>query len=189
MRYRKLQPTDAQRQTVKRWVLAGISQVKIAEEIGIAKSTLQRYFADELKVCDRPAGRPRWEPTEEDRETVMILICKGFKQDSIARRFGISVDTLQLHCADEIANGYDLVRQDAVLALYRKGVGSDAAPNPSAIKEFLRQVDTLPQPAQQMRKPMTPGKKEQAIADAATGALGTSWDELLNVPLPPSGPN
>ncbi|QAY96695.1 hypothetical protein CWB41_13945 [Methylovirgula ligni] len=134
-----------------------------------------------MKSCERPEGRPRWEPTVADRETVTILICAGFKQDSIARRFGISVDTLQLYCADEISNGYDLRRQDAVIALYQKGVGTNAAPNSAAIKEFLRKVDTSPQPIQSstVRKPMTPGKKEQAIAEAATGAQGTSWHDLL----------
>ncbi len=144
MRYRKLQPTDDQRTAVKRLVMEGLSQVKIAKTLSIAKSTLQRYFGEELKVVDRPAGRPAFVPTDEDRETVMILICQGFKQDSIARRFHISVDTLQLHFAEEIANGYDLVRQDAVIALYRKGVGTDAAPNAAAIKEFLKKADTLP---------------------------------------------
>lgn len=180
MRYRKHQPTDVNRAAVKRLVLDGISQVKIAESLSIAKSTLQRYYADELKVCDRPEGRPAWNPSEDDRVDVMVLICRGFKQESIARRFGVSVDTLQLHCADEIANGYDLVRQNVELALFRRAIGSDAAPNPSAIKEFLKRGDTLPQPPAPRQQAMTPGKKAQAIADAATASEGTSWHDLLD---------
>ncbi len=186
MRYHKLQPTDAQRAEVKRLVLEGISQVKIAAKLRIAKSTLQRYFAGELKFYDRPEGRPRWEPTEEDREAVTILVCAGFKQDSIARRFGISVDTLQLYCEIEIANGYDLRRQDVVLALYRKAVGSDKNPNSAAINQFLKNVDTLPQPQSHRPRVMTPGKKEQAVADASTASQGTSWDQLLNARSPGS---
>jgi transposase len=179
MRFHQHRPTEAQRSAVKRLVLEGISQVKIAASIGVAKSTLQRYYAEELKACDRPEGRPGWNPSNDDRETVTILICAGFKQDSIARRFGISVDTLQIHCSEEITNGYDLRRQDSVIALYRKGVGSDTRPNSAAIKEFLRKVDTLPEPMQSRRKEAVPGKKEQALADAQAGANGTSWAQLL----------
>jgi hypothetical protein len=181
MRYPKFEPTDAQRHEVEALTRLRRPQTEIAKKLGIARSTLRRSFPSELRICEHTVGRPAWDPTPEEREDVTILAAAGFKQESIARRYGISAETLRFYCGEEFDNGYDLRKQDAVIAMYRKGIGDKPTANVSGLDKFLKILNVLPQPMQsQQRKSPAPGKKEQALAEAVSGASGTSWDQLLN---------
>jgi transposase-like protein len=183
MRYPQMEPTPEQRREVERLSRERTPQNEIAKKLGIARSTLRRHFAEELRICERTVGRPAWNPSDEERMDVTILAAAGFKQESIARRYGVSDDTLRFYCGEELENGYDLRKQDAVLAIYRKGIGEEPAANVAGLKEFLKRLDVLPQPSTApARKAPAPGKKEQALADAAGGAQGTTWDRLLKHP-------
>jgi len=68
------------------------------------------------------AGKPEHIPTEITRAEVSALVAYGIKQDHIAARLRISVDTLAKHYAHELETGLSTMIGEVANALYRKGV-------------------------------------------------------------------
>lgn len=195
-------PTDEQRARVRELVDGRLPQKTIAKMLGISPVTLRKHFAAELRTNDQagqldltgshdttskasPApGRPAFEPTLRQREDVQNFKADGWSNDRIARRLRISPNTLARHFAEELSDGADSVRAEALRQLrmqVRRG-------NVSAIEKTLKLTGLEPPPAptaaaapiEKQEPRETPGKKAQALADAQTAEQGTSWAQLMN---------
>lgn len=195
-------PTDEQRARVRELVNGRLPQKAIAKMLGISPVTLRKHFAAELRTNDQagqldltgshdttstasPApGRPAFEPTLRQREDVQNFKADGWSNDRIARRLRISPNTLARHFAEELSDGADSVRAEALRQLrmqVRRG-------SVSAIEKTLKLTGLEPPPApttpsapiEKQEPRETPGKKAQALADAQTAEQGTSWAQLMN---------
>lgn len=67
------------------------------------------------------SGRPRWQPTDEQRELVKFKAAAGIPHESIAAGLGISVDTLTLRCPYELKFGKDDANASMAGTLYKAG--------------------------------------------------------------------
>jgi len=67
-------------------------------------------------------GRPSHKPTEITRANVKELSAFGITQEHIARRLGITVDTLVKHYANELEDGRIDIVMGAANALYHQAV-------------------------------------------------------------------
>ena len=65
---------------------------------------------------------PAFEPSEGDRQKVMMLVVCGLKSDKIAAHLGISKPTLYKHFANELDNGSDIANATVAGSLYRSAV-------------------------------------------------------------------
>lgn len=81
-------------------------------------------------------GRPKHEPTKEQREAVQVMAAAGVNHDSIATIIGVSDETLRKHYATELAHGNAKIVAAVAGALIKRalGQGPDAV---NAQKFFL----------------------------------------------------
>lgn len=127
-------------------------------------------------------GRPPFAPTDEQRSDVRLLKADGWSDDRIARRIGVSRSTLLKYFADELENGADYERHDALRLLKETAEKHNVA----AIKELLRVLgigsaaDQFLQdrPRASTAQPKL-GKKEQALADAKSPDTTTEIGQLM----------
>lgn len=193
------EPTDAQRETVRRRASERLGHEIIAEEIGVSVPTLRKYFRDELKerlggdnlfvaagdASPEPAaaptkprrsgagGRKRYQASSADREKVAVLIGSGMRVEDIAKAMAISEPTLQRHYRAELETGALRKRGEMLVALHRvAGKG-----NVAAIKEVLSIMDraTLEGLQDRLRgnSPAKPGDGPAAPApSSSTDAVG-----------------
>ena len=75
-------------------------------------------------MASRKVGRPAYEPTPEDRETVEQMRYFGETESVIAIALGITIPTLRKHFRDELDTGAAKQRRDVIGFLFaqaRKG--------------------------------------------------------------------
>jgi hypothetical protein len=74
-------------------------------------------------------GRPPYEPTEADRNTVRSMAACGFSQESIARclgRNGIDPKTLRLHFRHELTTAMDKANARVGQVAFQKAIDGEA---------------------------------------------------------------
>lgn len=134
-------------------------------------------MADEKKTR---RGRPEYKPTAGDRRRVKILASGRMSQERIAAALEISVETMLKYFADDLTTGKAKCDAEVLLAQHKSAIGG----NVSAQKVWLQRADLLPPsvasaPAPE-REPPALGKKVQAAIDAAVGAEGTDWADIVS---------
>jgi hypothetical protein len=92
----------------------------------------KRKKAKRKTAAKKPAGRPQWKPSLDERTTVERMKFCGDSEATIARSLGVDVDTLRKHCPEELENGYANRRRQVVNLLFE----SAQAKNTSAIKRL-----------------------------------------------------
>jgi hypothetical protein len=70
----------------------------------------------------KSGGRPSWQPTVKDRETVRTLAGYGVAQDKIAQVLHIAEKTLRRHCGDELATGATEANAEVAKSMYRMAI-------------------------------------------------------------------
>lgn len=205
-------PTAEQRAKVRELRADRKTTEEIAAALEISRNTLRKHFAGELVApfaapsgavgqldfegtahrpnttaetlgpAAVPTGRPEYEPTQRDRDDVRLMKADDWSDERIARRLGISRNTLLKHFAQELEDGADYVRQIALRNLMRSSNGG----NVGASNSLLRLSGLAPPPPEPNRPqgeapPAAPdlGKKQQAKHDALTAEEGTSWSQLM----------
>ena len=68
------------------------------------------------------AGRPPYEPTDDQRRMVMVAAGMGINQELIASRLGIAKDTLAKHFRSELDHGRDIANMQVADSLFRQAV-------------------------------------------------------------------
>lgn len=143
-------------------------------------------------------GRPPHLPTQKNRNKVMLLQALDWSAERIAKALGITTPTLRKHYFRELrarAEARQRVEGALLARLWEKVDAGDVG----AMKAFRQVLDRhdlvnghaafagteIPRPLPAPAKPERLGKKEQAVADAATAGAGTAWGEDL---LPPPTP-
>ncbi|MEP6503259.1 MAG: hypothetical protein ABJD97_08020 [Betaproteobacteria bacterium] len=122
-------------------------------------------------------GRPAFKATIQQRNAVAIAAGAGMAHEAIALALGINRETLNRHFKLELSTGASAKRLEVMRALYaaaKKG-------NVAAAKAYLLMGATPAVP----REP-APGKKVLAQRAAVVAAVGTSWEDLLDVPVDPA---
>jgi hypothetical protein len=134
------------------------------------------------------AGRPSHEPTDENRNKIMLLFALGWTKDRVAAALKLSMPTFRKYYFSEIKHADDALLR--VKARHIEVLWTQAqAGNVGAIKEFGRYLDRVDldlladnvsnrgshEEAQQ--RPL--GKKDQRIEDAAA---------VTGKYAPPAGP-
>lgn len=89
------------------------------------KPTLRRVKA--RSNGKRGGGRPRWEPTTQDRLMVKLAIAGGMTQEQTAQLLGISVASLQRHCRSELDTAALDANAKVSGALFSKAMKGDIA--------------------------------------------------------------
>jgi DNA-binding CsgD family transcriptional regulator len=191
------EPSDETRALVVELVGQDKSLADIAAALGLSEPTVCAHYAEEL-LAERPQlnfsfleierrkrmarkserlGRPGHVPTRVTRERVEVLVAGGLRQWQIASVLGISVPTLCEHYMPQLENGRARKRAEMLEALFKAGKEGG---NVAAQKAWLALPDDMENPPPPPPGKDAPvGKKEQAISDAATAALGTDWANLL----------
>lgn len=67
-------------------------------------------------------GRPAWQPTAKDRETVRTLAGYGVTQDKIAAMLRITDRTLRKYCRDELDTGATEANAQVAQSMYRMAI-------------------------------------------------------------------
>ncbi len=147
-------------------------------------------FGWPLKEPKEGAGRPEHEPTNENRNKIMMLLAIGNTIGDVAAAVGLSTKTLRKHYSPLLeARRVARLQLDAQLwaALYQKAIGGDV----SAMKELGKRLDKhdLAELAdkfgaaprqQRAAKSEKLGKKEIAQREAETAGVDSEWgDDLL----------
>jgi hypothetical protein len=85
-------------------------------------------------LVERKAGRPAFEPTDEQRKTVKTMAGLGMRHEDIALCVfwpdggpSISVDTLRVHFSVELATGAPMANASIGLKLFEKAMNGDTA--------------------------------------------------------------
>jgi hypothetical protein len=216
-------PTDAQRADVARLVADRAHVDAIAAVIGISTPTLRKHFAAELgdtlsgganlfaAVEQRPplaalpapktdgrgkgGGRPRFEPSREQRGRVMEMIAVGTMDEAaIARAIGVSAPVYRRAFRAEIAGGRQVKRAEVIEMLFRAGrKGSvpaltrladmmDRADLGDLAEKVRDGADADADRPQRARAEDAVGKKLQAKLDASKELADGEWSGLLGAP-------
>lgn len=123
-------------------------------------------------------GRPQFEPTDEQRERVEIMVASRQTEEEIARTLKITPPTLRKHFREELDNGFAARRSEAKIAQYRLGVAGNAA----ALKAWLAHGDNhyqLPSLDDAPAKEEKLGKKAQQQIAAQNPDQTTSIGQLM----------
>lgn len=144
-------------------------------------------------------GRPAFKPTPAMRRTVEQMVSVGDSQITISRALGIAKDTLELHFAEELKNGYAKKRREIVELLYKNAKKG----NVTAQRTLLGMTGTTGAAAdfdqktgkdEASGKPVAGstavkrGKKEIQREEAFAAGQNSEWGEDL-APLPGTRPN
>ena len=138
------------------------------------------------------AGRPEHEPTEENRNKVMLLVALKQPVKDIAAALGLTDKTLRKHYSAQLAQRR-IARLQLDATVWAKLYENVLANDTSAIKEFTRRLDKhdvaelsanfgADTGRRRERAPAAPkrGKKEQAQHDAEQTLIdGGDWGEDL----------
>jgi DNA-binding CsgD family transcriptional regulator len=188
--------TDSQRDQVAQWIRARVPIERMASRLGMAPKTFRKHFALQLGTADIPDAAPllpdeilpsqlsqieSYRPTGEVRDMVLVLVGADISRPEIARKLGISVETLEFHFADELNNGTAIAQGNVILQMYNAARGG----NVSAMKTYLllgnrrseAERDKDREPAQPS---ITLGKKEQQQLESSKADAGTPWERVLN---------
>ncbi len=80
-------------------------------------------------------GRPRWSPTQADREKIQTMAALGIQQEKIAAVFEISGKTLRRQCRLELDVGEALANTEVGRFLYDAATGKDTIVNKDGTRE------------------------------------------------------
>lgn len=133
-------------------------------------------------------GRPPYQPTLEQRQSVAQAAAGGWAHEQIAIGLGISRGTLEKHFAHELSQGAYARRMQLLNAMFESAMKGNVAAQkallamePHAAAPPLP-VEGEPKPVEKARK----GKKEQAAEDAVSAHnLDPEWARLLSRPTRP----
>ena len=123
-------PTDDLRDIVRQQTAAGLGRGDIAIMLGISRTTLARYYCDELRRPAPPtpnlARRGNAHvPTDETRNLVRWHAITGTLRPVICDILGISEDTLRRYYRDELDQGLAECNRQVATTLFRKAIGGD----------------------------------------------------------------
>lgn len=77
---------------------------------------------DEKPTRRAGPGRPQHEPTDKQRQTVLLLAGFGATTRQIGRQMGLSKDTIEKHYRDELEEAWGLADLQLYGALWKKAV-------------------------------------------------------------------
>jgi hypothetical protein len=80
-------------------------------------------------------GRPRWSPSEADREKIQTMAALGIQQEKIAAVFDISEKTLRAHCRVELDTGEALANAEVGRFLFDAATGRETIVNKDGERE------------------------------------------------------
>lgn len=126
------------------------------------------------------AGRPEFQPTEDQRDTVRSMAAYGVPQFDIARVIGCSVPTLRKHFFREVEiseiEATARVAQTLFAIATKKDGGKDSL---IACIFWLKCRGGW---RERDGQPEIPGKKEEQRQAALNAGAGTDWGDLLSPP-------
>lgn len=125
-------------------------------------------------------GRPKYQPTDKDRNIVRMMVGFGIPQEKICLALGISWPTLRRNFKTEIKTGAAQVEAQLVGNLLALSNGKDG----TALKATMFALQSrfgwsMYSPPPVAKEPEL-GKKETLAMEARTGHENTGWGELLN---------
>lgn len=125
----------------------------------------------------KKSKKPEFNPSHQQRAEVEILSSGRMSEERIAKAIGIDPKTLRKHFAEELSSGMARRDADMLKAQYETGMKGNA----SAQKVWLARADLSP-PSEQApaTKEEVLGKKQQELIDAAKGAEGTPWADIIS---------
>lgn len=122
-------------------------------------------------------GRPPYQPTEKDRANVKMLASVGVRDTEIAKVVGVSPPTLRKYYGDDLDTGHILANAQVARSLYRMATDREKPSVAAAIFWLKCRAGWREDGGQPIT--VTPGKKQQAAANAITAADGSDWEDLL----------
>jgi DNA-binding CsgD family transcriptional regulator len=193
-------PTDDQRVAVRQLKADDKTHAEIAAAIGISRNTLRKHFDAELadkpaettaplldftasapvaQPSEAPIGRPEFEPSQRQRDDVRLWKADDWSDERIARRLGISRNTLLKHFAEELDDGVDQVRARVLRNLMRESDKGSVTACDRILKlpGMIAPAERLLTPETEPEQPL--GKKETQRRAAQTAEEGTSWQSLV----------
>ncbi len=140
-------------------------------------------FGDPFPPEHSGRGRPPHVPDDVKRCKVVVLRAFGNNEDDIAAVLGITAKTLRKHYSRLLID--PRIAKLRVNAELLAQLAAEAAKgNVSAIDKLFKRLDrqelATGSPVRSQGKKPKPGKKEQAVIDAATAHETGSWGTLLN---------
>lgn len=137
------------------------------------------------KPTARKTGPAPFEPTQEQRERVEILMAGAMSEEEIAISIGLSRNSLRKHFAKELRGGRAKRRSEVLVAMFTSAKAGNVSAQKgfialgavaAAADEFDRKVSA---PAARPRKL---GKKEEAAEAALTAGENSEWGDDLKAP-------
>lgn len=211
--------TDEQRELVRAGAARGDPVNVIAEATGVSIPTLRKHFAEELippappllfqasEAPEQPArpgaakrsragvgGRPPYQPRDDDRRKVSLLVATNMPISDIARAMDLTEPTLRKHFREELRTASLKVRARTLMAIDRAAQKGNVAAQKVLI-DMLDNADlervggalrsmgaAAPAPAK-VKAPETLGKKVLDAQAALDIAESPEWRDLLQPSL------
>lgn len=120
----------------------------------------------------KKTGKPAFQPSAVQRNTVMLLIASGMSEAAIASAIAVNRRTLAKYFSDELLNGHSCKRAENLLRLEKAARSG----NVTAMKHLDAVMSLTPENAP---RPEPLGKKAALDQEAQTGHEKTSWGDLL----------
>lgn len=105
-----------------------------------------------------------FEPSEDDRHRVMMLVVCGIAADRIAGHLGISRPALYRHFARELDNGSDIANAAIAGSLYRSAMDGTVSAQIFWMKTIAKLSDSAAGDADAARD-IDPGAEEVTLSD------------------------
>lgn len=139
-------------------------------------------LGDPIDQARETWGRPAFQKTEQNQETVTVLKAAGWTNERIARHIGCDVKTLRKHFSLELSQATDRTEAEALLTIHRRMKEGNVSAAQKIINLAERGKAAPPQPrADQEDTPedgaAAPQGKKERLAEAAKRPLG-DWGFL-----------
>lgn len=134
-------------------------------------------------------GRPPYEPTENDRNKIKLLLALGWSIERMANGIGVSPATLKRYFRADLKQR-DAMRDRLDARRFELAMGQANAGNVAALKELGKMIERsdammIEARLRQGHQSTSPekeeklGKKDQARADAKHAGKGSEWGNDL----------
>lgn len=172
----------------------------IARDLGIGGSgDTEILSVDLFGYPDRPGrgqrGRPRFTPTQRDRNKVRLLLALGWQTSRIASAIEVSVPTLHKYFRAELRDR-DAMRDRLDARRFEVTAEEALKGNITAMRELNRMVEQSdlmlargrvpPHAGEEEPKPERLGKKAAALREAEEAGDGSDWGDDLKFPMFPN---
>ena len=99
------QVNDEDRLTLAKGLQLNVPLEKIAQTVGVSVPTLETHYPDVIEAAMLRRGPKPFEPTDRDRQIVLMAAAVGLPHEKIGKLVGLSKGSVETHFQEELEQG------------------------------------------------------------------------------------